>query len=437
MEKIRNTLLLLAMITILTGCADGKRNQAPVDHSNNSQIPMASLAETQTVAATPIPTNVDTNSLRSLALGKFPAGTYESVEVLPVNNLRGQPPLWVVYSTGRRNFEAPGSPSHFVALYTVDSQQNWQELVSLNLQTDSDSPSPDYLDKSGLHQVQIDPSRIWLSVEGGIGAHGGIFQLLSFDGKNLKIELTAANDTAGTGSIQDVNDDGVMDVVINVSDNYVFCYACGVRKYAYDVYRWDASSSQMVKVELTTLSSEHPELVTIPNNTAVSDARAGLWKDALSQIVLAEGTANTADQAALDTIRWNRGVIQINATALSKAVGDSPFPLLAKVFFGDYTAAEDMFHSYAPDQIFSQQSPLIIGTIAEGNQSALSDYLMNSTNNAIGLDPRLSEAYFLRAWAEYLNNPADPNIRTDVMKALSLSPQDALYKASIEYLSAQ
>jgi hypothetical protein len=444
LKTTHKILLFLSILFILSGCSSFSRNSnqssSPISTTAPTAISATEVVTPTAVSVPPSPTpapvlpTADTSSLQSMVLGQLAPGVYEGFQILPLATFPGQPSLWAIYSVGLRNFEASGSPSHFVAIFTHDAAGSWQELSKINLETNSDTPSPDYLDNGGVKQVNIEPTRVWLSVEGGIGAHGGVFQLLSFDGKQLKIEVTGANDSPGAGSIQDLNNDGLMDVILNISDNYVFCYACSVRKYAYEVYRWDSASAGTVKVELTPLTSDQPKNVPNPANLAVSLAKAGLWKDALVQAKVAMKAALLDNTSNLNTVTWNQALIQLHADALGNAVSEGPYPLLANVFYGDYAAAVDLFRGYTPDQIFSLQSPLITGTPAEGNESSLSSYLLDSANLAISQEANLSPAYFIRAWAEYLKDSTDPNVRADVEMALSLSPDDPLYKASVELL---
>jgi hypothetical protein len=444
LKTILKFLFLLSLILGQSGCSSSNSNSDQSSTLLGTETPAmnpapeivipigTSLAPRSTSA--PILPISDTSSLESMVLGTLTPGVYEGIQILPLATFPGQPQLWAVYSTGMRNFEAAGSPSHFVVIFTQDATNNWQELSRINLETSPDKASPDYIDKGGIKQVQVEPTRIWLTVEGGIGAHGGVFQLLSFDEKQLRIELTGSNDSPGAGSLQDLNNDGFLDAILNVSDNYVFCYACSVRKYAYEVYRWDATRTIMVKVDFALLNSDQAEDVSKPNNLAVSLALAGLWKDALVQAKLAMNAAVLDNTADLNPVAWNLAIIQLHADTLGKAVTEGPYPLIANVFYGDYAAAVDIFRRYSPDQIFSTQSPLIIGTTAEGNESSLAAYLFDSANQAISQESELSPAYFVRAWAEYLKDPSDPNIKADTAKAYSLSPDDPFYKSTNDFL---
>jgi hypothetical protein len=382
----------------------------------------------------PVTPQIDTSSLLKYVQKQLKPGIYESIQVLPLATLPDKPSLWAVYSSGMRNFEAKDSPSHFVAIYTQNEGGEWEQLSKLDLSTGDNDVSPDYLDPKGVQQVQVEPSRVWLSVEGGIGAHGGVFILLSFDGQQLRVEVKNSNDSPGAGRLEDINHDGIPEAILNVSDNYVFCYACSVRKYAYQVYRWDATQQHMVLVELADLGAGQPKAVAEANQQAVALAKAGLWKDALAQANQAMQAAAQDAQADSAAVTWNLALIQLHADALGKAVAESPYPLLANVFYGDYAAAVDRMRAIKPDQIFTLKSPLIVGTPAEGSEDALSGYLMDSTNAAIQQEPNLAPAYFLRGWARYLKDSSDPQAKADVATALSLAPQDELYKASAAVL---
>ena len=190
--------------------------------------------------------------------------------MLPLDVPPGQRPLWAVHSYGMRNFDLNPSPDHFIAIYTQDNGA-WQELAHLALVSDDVKVAgPDYLGENGVTQVQIAPSRIWLQVEGGAGAHSGVFDLVSFDGSQLSRDLNAFAPSPGVGRVQDVNGDGQPDVIINASDPYVFCYACGVVKIGYVVYNWDEAQGKFVEAPLQDIlmgQSGHPGRA--PNNEAV------------------------------------------------------------------------------------------------------------------------------------------------------------------------
>ena len=62
---------------------------------------------------------------------------------------------------------------------------------------------------------------------------------------------------------------------------------------------------------------------------------------------------------------WDYGLIKLHADAVADAMADSGYPLLSNVFYGDYAAAVDLMRPYSAAQIFSAQTPLVVGTTAE------------------------------------------------------------------------
>jgi hypothetical protein len=345
-------------------------------------------------------------------------GGYSEVEVLPLTPPAGDRPLWVAFSVGMHSFEP--LINHFVAIYTHDAA-GWKQLSRLELEC------PDYLDKTSVQQVTIDPSRVWLEVQGGIGAHSGCYQLLSFDGQALRSELTTTSPSPGAGQVKDVNGDGKPDVLLDASDPYVFCYACGVRYVQYQVLRWNGS--QLVPVELTPLPDSAPADVRDLNNQAVELAGAELWKEAQAS---AEKALALAPQDP--TVIWNAALIRLHAEAYQSQLKDSPYPLLVQVFYGDYAAALDVMRPYTVSQIFDANTPLVTGTIASGWEDALSERIVTSTTRALTVEPNLAAAYFLRGWATHLVKPSDPQAKADIEKAATLAPYEPLFTAGLAYL---
>ena len=238
---------------------------------------------TPTVAPTaPAPS---TDSLVQLVQAGLPAGAFEGVAVLPLAVPAGQPPLWAVYSVGMRNFDLTPLPNHFVAIYT-QANGDWRELARQEFPSDDPAvAAPDFVAEGSLNQVQIEPSHTWLVLEGGAGAHSGVFELLDFDGQTLHVQVNGFSSSPGVGTIQDVNGDGVPDVVLDASDYYVFCYACGVVDVGFQVFAWDQANGRMLERQIEPMlmgQSGHPgrDLT----NEAVALAEAGLWQDALTAI---------------------------------------------------------------------------------------------------------------------------------------------------------
>ena len=374
-----------------------------------------------------------------MILAQFPASAFEGVRILPLSVPAGQAPLWAAYSYGMRNFDLPSAPNHFVAIYTADAP-GWRELARLDSTPDDATGAwPDYVSDDGLAQVRIEPSRVWLTLDGGVGAHSGIFDLLSFDGQTLRLEVQGFSSRPGAGMIKDVNGDGVLDAVLDASDYYVFCYACGVARIGFQVYAWDQPNGRMMEMPLQPMlmgQSGHPGRAL--TNEAVSLAEAGLWQDALAAITQArQASADVQppfDNAAVD---WDYGIIKLHADAMASGVANSGFPLLSNVFYGDYAAAVDLMRAYSAQQLFSADTPLVVGTVAEGWLPELTNAITGSVNSALNARPELAPAYFLRGWAEYLADPAAGQARAkiDVDKAAALMPGDVLFQQAAAFLA--
>src|SRR5690606_26187150 len=97
---------------------------------------------------------------------------------------------------------------------------------------------PDYLSPGSVRQAAIVPDELWIALDGGAGAHSGVYHLLRFTGDALTDELAAFNSSPGVGSERDLNGDGVGEAIVNQTEYYVFCYACGVRIPAFGLWRW-------------------------------------------------------------------------------------------------------------------------------------------------------------------------------------------------------
>ncbi|MCS6845580.1 MAG: DUF333 domain-containing protein [Caldilineales bacterium] len=377
------------------------------------------------------PADAPTAELVALVQGQLPANAFSDggVTVLPLYAPADSPPLWAVYSNGLRNYELDPPASHFVAVYTF-GPDGWRELARAEL--DKAAPegqeplaAPDYLGAGTVTQVAIEPSRLWLQVEGGAGAHSGTYHLLSFDGRNLRAEVVGVAPSPGVGRVEDVNGDGRNDVVLDVSDPYVFCYACGVRRPAFEVYTWLGDA--MAQVELSPLMmGQRGTPADVANGEALTLVQAGLWADALAKIDEAVALAGSEDlPTPTGSLRWNRALIRLHHDALLQAIANSAYPLVNHVFYGDYAGALDLMRAYPPQQVFSAQSPLVVGTVAEQWTEALGGYLVQGADAALAVRPDMAPAYAVRAWGRFLLNPNDPAIAADLAQASSLAPNDA------------
>jgi hypothetical protein len=449
----RTSLIALLLTLLLASCAPLPTWTPP---TATAPPPTVTAAPTVAPTATPIPASPTPiprsptvaptapptptmDALIAAVQARLPAKAFEGVNALPLTLSPGARPLWAVYSFGMHNFDLKPLPNHFIAIYAQEGGA-WKELARLEFSADDpQSAAPDYVGKDGVKQVQIDPSRIWLQADGGVGAHGGVFNLLSFDGKNLKVELANGWVSPGAGFLQDVNGDGMNDVALNATDRYVFCYACGVSKIAYVIYAWSAANGRMVEEPLQEMlmgQSGHPGRGL--SNEAVMLARAGLWKDAMSQIAEAKKvSAGVKPPFSNESIEWNYGIIKLHADAMAQEAEKGGYLLLSNVFYGDYPAAVNPMRAYGPSQIFSAKTPLVIGTVAEQWVPQLTSSVTASVNSALGMKPDLAPAYFLRGWALYLAAPTKNAAlaKADVDKAAALAPGDTLFKQSAQFLA--
>ncbi len=439
--------LLLVCLLLLSACtapADGP-DANPVGGVDDTRTPLPTLAPWTPVPRTPVPQATATIApsptsplmatwtaeleatvsagrphVTTPALTGMPSsGGIDGVQVLPVPSTGNVSPAWIVHTHGMRAFDP--AEDHYVAIYTRTAD-TWQEATRFTLSTS------DYLDVHGVSVVHLGSDDfIWIAVESGVGAHGGCFDVLRFDGQSLFSDAANCNTSPGAGEIRDLTSDGTAtEVVLNESDNYVFCYACGVRLKQFRVLRWNGA--EMVEVQLQTLPDSAPEAVRTLNNRAVELAQAGLWKDA-------QQTIATVPQPITDeTVAWNMRLIELHAAARADQVQHGTYPLLEQIFYGDYTAALEVMRSFTVAELFAFPNPLISDTVAEGWESELSAWIVDTTLLAIQAQPDLAAAFFLRGWAIYLLDPRDPAVLDNLKRAALIDPREPLFRDSVAYL---
>jgi hypothetical protein len=378
-----------------------------------SQLPLATLTAelSATVVASLPPTPTPEPGVEP-----FPG--IEGISAQPLKVPEGWPPLWMVATHGMSL--ADPSQKHFVAVYTRDGS-DWKELDRAELEHD------DYLDPASLTQVEIDPQFVWLEAQGGAGAHSGCYDLLRFDGQQLHNEASSCSSSPGAGGLEDINSDGVPEVLLDATDYYIFCYACGVRLVNYTVLRWDGQ--QMVEAMLTTMPDGEPADLRQLTNQAVELADHGFWKDAEATISQTQFL-----QAYDETAAWDAALIRLVARARAEQAASGAYPLLDNLFYGDYAAALDVLRAEQPAQLFGTDIPLVKGTTAEGFEAQLTYAVTQTTGTALELKPDLAAAYFLRGWAVHLTDPDNPSVLADIERAAQLDPKEALFSDSVVYL---
>lgn len=350
-------------------------------------------------------------------------GGIEGVYVIPLDTSDGSGSFWAAYSYGIRRFEP--LEQHFVAIFSHD-EAGWQEWSRVELE------DPDYIDGAGVQQVEveIEPENTWLQVESGVGAHGGCFNLLRFDGKALHHEVSHCGAAPGSGEVSDLNGDGTFDVLLDATDHYVFCYACNVDYIVTEVKSWDGS--KMVDVTLTLLPDNVPEELRQLTDRAVELAQHDLWKDAQATI------GDTLRFNSQDpTYIWGAALINLDATKRAEHIEFSGYPLISTLFYGDYPAVLDIFRGYNTEEIFNPNSAFFTNTPAQGYFEFMNEYIARTTTLQLEAMPELAGAYFVRGWSLALLDPKDPNALADVQRAAKLDPLEPLFSDSLAYLENQ
>jgi hypothetical protein len=349
-----------------------------------------------------------------------------NVGVLPLVVGDDASPLWAAFSQGMGFYDP--EQGHFVAIYAY-GEGDWRELDRVVLTT-----CAEYVGSGSLTQVQLEPEHVWLEMQSGVGAHSGCYDLLSFDGQWLVEQASNWSASPGAGWLQDVDGDGTQEVVLDQTEYYVFCYACGVRLPSFRVLRWDGE--RLAQVELSPVPDAAPAELKRLNDGALEMAQAGLWADALEAITQARALG-TQQTPWAEIVSWNEALIRLQAKALTDQLRDGQYPLLENVLYGDYAAAVDVMRAYSADEIWGPDTPLVKGTVAEGFELELSDWISRSANLALGVQPDLAPALFLRGWGAHLRSPDDAQALADVERAAALAPDDALFSKSATHLQGQ
>lgn len=372
-------------------------------------------------------------------------GALEGVYAFPLEQTDADgSKLWVAHTIGMRSFEP--LQNHVVAIYER-ADAGWQELARFEF-VDSDEPpasseteqsaagnpdsyslGPDYLAAGTVQQVLIEPTHIWLEVQGASGAHSGTYHLLAYADQTITLEAKHFSVSPGSGRVVDLNGDGIMEVQLDVSDPYVFCYACGVTVIQYELLRWDGT--QLAPVTLSPLPESAPADLRAANERAIALAQAGLWKDALETLDTLDLSGDVAPELA-----WNVTYILLNADAKAAVIEEnrSAFPLLAQLFYGDYAEVLNTLRAYTPEEVFSPDSPLVMGTPAEGDKSILSERLITNADSARAVASELGEAFFVRAWGHFLVEGFTEGVKADMARAAELLPQDEFVQAANTYV---
>ena len=369
-------------------------------------LPAAGL---QTPAATAAAPDTDALTDRLSAAYGIAGDPARGVSVKQVESGDGQP-LFVAFTNGLPPED--DSFTHKISLH-APGQAGWTELGRTDLECVT------YLEETWLEQVQIVPGDLWLTVKGGTGAHGGCLELLRWDGNSLHVIVSGFSSSPDAGSLVDLNEDGQLDLRIDNSDPYVFCYACGVSQYWAQLYYWDGQS--FVEVVPTPLSDEYGEEIRDLNNRAVDLARASLFADAFLRIEQAQAMAPEDD-----TVAWNAIWIRHHLEESRREAAESRFPILGHVFAGDWEAAVESMWAIGLPTIASN-APIPEEFTAVSSASLVGEFLNQYADTATALQPERAAIHALGAWGRFLVNRDDPAVPARFRTAAELAPDDPRY----------
>ena len=348
----------------------------------------------------------------------------ESLDVVAVPLPSDARDLWAAVTSGTGIWELSDGRAHVAAIYELRPDDTWVEVSSLSL-----ASAPTVADieiAAGTHAGSA-----WFAVHGVTGAHSGTFELLQFDGVTLASVLWWFSPSPGAGSLIDLNADGLPEVVLDTTDPYVYCYACGVRLWGEVIYRWDGTT--LMEVPLSAVPHTD-QLVVDLTEQAAAFARADLWRRAAE-------AASAAVQAAPDDdeVGWLHLAVSRIADARLIDGGSEAQPLLTWVLAGEHEAAASLMRALPPEQVFTASGPLIAGTAAEGGwEQATGDYLVDFTSRAIEVDSNFASAYAVRALGRILVDPEDwAGALLDMEAALGIAPSDTFYGEAVEFLRRQ
>ena len=341
--------------------------------------------------------------------------------------------LWVVVTNGPQPFYEDEEGNgvnffHFVALYRRDADGSWSgPLAELTLET-----APQRTEVV----VVLDPGprggsepAVLIAVRGPTGAHAGTLDMLLVEGESLTTVVSHISARPNAGQLADLDGDGLVEVILNTSDPYVFCYACAVEEKREQVHRWDRNG--WWPVELQAPDDLSGDLASRAERV-VSLAAANLWRDAAA---LAIETSRRAPEH--EGLRWLSIVVNRMATLRLGHAGTPGQPLLTNVLAGEYGAAFALMRALPAAEAFALDGPLILGTAAETDLATMAVFLHDYTALALTERPQDPSIHAVRALALALASPDDlAGAREAVGEALRLAPGETFLQEAKAYLES-
>lgn len=462
-SRLRVAAILAAALVALTVAACNDNASAPTTDGSGTPTVSASPAGTGTAtepastteAASPTPTPTGTgtgtdtatatasltatpdddpdkltllrrNLVSSLTTGLSPDETREAlddIEVVTVALVIEEREVWIAATSGSGIYSLPESREHVAAAYEI-VDGSWVELAHMVL-----ASAPTFAELEVV--AEWHEGSAWIAVHGLTGAHSGTFELLQFDGFGLYSNLWWFSSMPGAATVVNLDGTAPPEIVLNATDPYVYCYACGVRAWDEVIYRW--MDGQLVEVPLAGVASDN-QLVTDLTEFAALYAQADLWREALN-------AANEALALAPDNVDvwWLHALISRVADSRLEHAGAEQQPFMTNVLAGEYEAAVDLMRPYLPATALSPTGPLVEGTVAEdGWDEATATWVLDYTERAQAVAPDLAAARAVRAFGLLAENPEDwAGALQEMEAALQLEPLDDFYREAVEYLLEQ
>ena len=364
---------------------------------------------------------------------EFPDAEAQPVHVFPLGLSDETGEFWGAVTDGPQPARITADDEivnffHFVAAYQLTEGNEWIEVDRLEIEL---APQRTLVDLTPTGWAPADGAPVaWITVRGGTGAHAGTLNIIRFDGETLSTELSWLSSGPYAGEVADLDGDGTVEVVVDNSNPYVFCYACAVVLKREILYWWDGS--RLVPVDLRALIANVPDGVADQVDEVLALAQAGLWRHAaLAAIATARQVPESAE------VRWLSVLVNRTAAARLIHAGSIAQPLLTTVFAGEYGAAVELMRAHDPAQAFALDGPLIVDTEAERDPSTMATQLLDHTTRALDLAPDRAEIHAVHALALTLASPDDlAEARAAMQRAAELAPDDAFYQASHAFLAS-
>lgn len=343
----------------------------------------------------------------------------------------------LAWSTG------PAGMPHALALYARQGE-GWRKLDQLSLDerllpTGEAASAPGepagafpFFLEQDVGPVAGGPGPAWIVLRGGWGANGGAFLLLDIAEDRLQPRFARLEAFPGSTTLEDLDGDGRPELVLDETDGYVFCRACGVAEAAFRFLTWDAGADAFLPVGTIEALRALPAARSAPLAPASRLAEAGLWKDALAALDRAEAEAPDGfGEPTLDAhARWIRRTAEARAEIATREVSPAG-RLLHAVFYGDYAAVLAMLRAEDPAALLSGAPPLL----EPGWESELRARIETATDAALAYaeaEPGWAESgivHLLRGWSRWTAQPGDPVARDALELAAEQLPDEAFARA--------